>query len=221
MIKNKLIIFDLDGTLYKFTNDSFVNSGLQKKVLANAKNYIQKKLKQDQAQAQKILREIQKEYGEDISIALEKKYNCSRRDYFNEVWDISAKGIITSNANIRNILLSLREENKLLLVSDGAMVWIINALRELNILDIFEKNILSGDGKKRKSLGNRFDNLSNQYGFLSRDVVVIGDQESTDIIPARNIGFKTIYINDKKSKYADVTIENIDNIAKGIEKVFS
>ena len=140
MIKNKLIIFDLDGTLYKFTNDSFVNSGLQKKVLANAKNYIQKKLKQDQAQAQKILREIQKEYGEDISIALEKKYNCSRRDYFNEVWDISAKGIITSNANIRNILLSLREENKLLLVSDGAMVWIMNVLRELNMYIVIMYN---------------------------------------------------------------------------------
>jgi len=114
MIKNKLIIFDLDGTLYKFKNGSFINSGLQKKVLKNALSYIQKKLKQSKSQAKNTLKIIQEEYGEDISIALEEKYGCSRQDYFNEVWNISAKGIIIGDKNIKNILLELAKENTLL-----------------------------------------------------------------------------------------------------------
>ena len=220
MIKNKLIIFDLDGTLYKFKNGSFINSGLQKKVLKNALSYIQKKLKQSKSQAKNTLKIIQEEYGEDISIALEEKYGCSRQDYFDEVWNISAKGIITGDKSIKNILLDLAKKNKLLLVSDGAKVWVKNALEELNIKNIFEENILSGDGEKRKSLGNRFGEIPRRYNFSAKDIVVIGDQEKTDIIPAKKAGFKTVFIGKKQSKFADANINNIKRVVKAIESIF-
>ena len=47
MNKNKLIIFDLDGTLYKLDGGSFLNSKLNKKILKNVVKYIQKKLKKN------------------------------------------------------------------------------------------------------------------------------------------------------------------------------
>ena len=93
-------------------------------------------------------------------------------------------------------------------------------LEELNIKDIFGENILSGDGKKRKSFGNRFGEIPRRYNFSAKDIVVIGDQEKTDIIPAKKVGFKTIFIGEKQSKFADVNINNVKQFVKAVENVF-
>ncbi len=218
----KLIIFDLDGTLYKFYNGSFIGSGLQKIVLKNAKQFIMNKLNKNYQEAQNILNWIIKEYGEDISIALEEKYGILRKEYFDYVWDINAKDIIYNNLNIRNILKKIKDKYQFLLVSDGAYVWIKNALKELGIEDFFKNNILSGDGAERKSLLNRFNKIPEQYGFAPENIVVVGDQEKTDIIPANKLGFKTIFISEKyKSTVADVTIYSLNKIDKVLEQFFS
>lgn len=220
MRKDKLIIFDLDGTLYQFRGGSFRGSGLQKKVLENALKYIQSKLQKTSPEAQKILREIQRKYGEDISIALEEKYNCSRKDYFDNVWDIDAGGIIKEAGPVQNIIESLNKKYELLLVSDGAEVWIQNALKELGIKKFFLGKILSGDGEKRKSLFNRFDEISVLYNFSPGNIIVVGDQEKTDIIPAKKCGLKTIFVNQQKSKYANINIKTIRDVECSIGKVF-
>ena len=220
MKKDKLIIFDLDGTLYQFRGKSFRGSGLQKRVLENALKYIQSKLQKTLPEAQKILREIQQEYGEDISIALEEKYNCSRKEYFDNVWNIEAKGIIGEAGPVRKIIERLNKQYELLLMSDGAEVWIQNVLKELRIEEFFREKILSGDGKKRKSLFSRFDEISDLYNFSPGNIIVVGDQEKTDIIPAKKCGFKTIFINRQNSKYADVNIKKIQEAEWAIKTIF-
>ncbi len=221
MKKDKLIIFDLDGTLYKFKDGTFVSSGLQKQVLKNAIKYIQFKLKKTKKEAQKILNDIVQNYGEDISIAMEEKYNCTRRDYFDFVWDIDAKNIITGSQDMSKILRKLDREYKLALISDGAFIWIQNALIELNLIEFFEGNIFSGDGQKRKSLKNRFNDIPKQYSVLPKNIISIGDQEKTDIIPAKQLGFKTIFVsNSKKTTFADVNIDSIKKCEKAINKLF-
>lgn len=42
--QRKIIIFDLDGTLYDFKEGSFRQSDVYKKVIENTENYIAKKL---------------------------------------------------------------------------------------------------------------------------------------------------------------------------------
>jgi len=224
MRKDKLIIFDLDGTLYQFQGGSFKNSGLEKIVLKNALKYIQDRLQKTLPEAQKILQKIRREYGEDISIALEKEYNCSRKDYFDSVWNIKAKGIIRGSDSVRGIIKKLNKKYELLLISDGAEVWINNALRELDIEKYFKGRILAGDGDKRKSLGNRFNVIPAEYGFSPQDIVVVGDQEETDIIPAKECGFKTVFIGNYSgynSEFADINLKTIKKVGIAIEEVFS
>ena len=221
MKKDKLIIFDLDGTLYQFQGGSFKNSGLEKMVLKNALKYIQDRLQKTLPEAQKILQKIRDEYGEDISIALEERYNCSRKDYFDSVWNIEAKGVIRESGLVRDIIKKLNKKYALLLVSDGAEVWINNALRELGIEKYFKGRILAGDGDKRKSLGNRFSMIPKGYGFKPGDIVVIGDQEKTDIIPAKEQGLKTIFVSQRKSVYSNITIKTINEVEQAIEEVFT
>jgi FMN phosphatase YigB (HAD superfamily) len=49
----------------------------------------------------------------------------------------------------------------------------------------------------------------------------VGDQENTDIIPAKKLGINTIYINkNTKSEFADVNLVDINNLEKEIINLF-
>ena len=52
------IIFDLDGTLYKFKEGSFSKSGLQQKVLENARLYVAEKCNISKEQAEEKIKNI-------------------------------------------------------------------------------------------------------------------------------------------------------------------
>ena len=73
-LKNRLIIFDMDGTLYNFKGGSFEKSGLKKRIAENANSFVQIKLNKTKDEASKILKVLRTEYGDNISIALEEKF---------------------------------------------------------------------------------------------------------------------------------------------------
>jgi putative hydrolase of the HAD superfamily len=215
---NPLLIFDMDGTLYNFVEGSFKNSGLQKIILINALKYIMKKLRKTNVEARQILKEINKEFGEDISIALEKKYNLDRFKYFNEVWDIPDKKYIKPNPGLRKLLIDLKRKYDFAVVSDAPMIWISRVLQELKIDDIFKNRIFSGETDTRKEFGNYFPKIIQHYKVKPSNCFVVGDQEKTDILPANKMGMKTIYVNTvNRSKIADFNINNILQIKKILE----
>ncbi len=218
MLKNKLIILDMDGTLYDFKGGSFVKSGLRQKIIENAISFIQIKLNKTRQDANKILKVLEAKYGENISIALEEKFNLSRQDYFEYVWDVKPNLFIETHKNLDNLLKELNKEFKLILISDAPQVWIDNILQKLEITHLFMGEIFSGDGDSRKIFGNRFNNISQHYNILPERIISIGDQESTDIIPAHKLGFKTVFVSRKEqSLVADVNIENITKIGEVIK----
>lgn len=211
--RGKLIIFDLDGTLYELPGGSYNKSPLRRRVLANAQVYIAAKLSKTKSEARSIFAVVQKKYGEQISTGLEKDFGFSRYDYFNNVWDISTRGIVKKNKNLRKILLALRKTYNLALVSDAPQVWIRNVLTALSIQDIFRDSIFSGEGNRRKGFSNAFSNIIRSYKIRPADCIAVGDQEETDIIPAKKIGTKTIFVHrSKHSRIADANIRTIRNL---------
>ncbi len=217
----KTIIFDLDGTLYNFKEGSIKKSGLYKKILENTKKYIIKKFGKSEKEAKVLLEKILKEYGENISIALEKKFGINRYDYFSTVWDIPAKDYINAkNHKLRKILLEIQNDFDLLLLSDAPKIWIEKVLKELKINDIFESRILSGEGDTRKIFNNVFEKVIKNLKVKPKDCIVVGDQVETDIIPAKKIGIKTIFINQNKNcALADYSIKNILEIKKALKNI--
>ncbi len=218
--KNKkgLIIFDLDGTLYKLPGGSFAKSPLKKRVLANAQNFIAKKLSKSKAEAKTILGNIQEKYGEDISIGLEKEYGLSRYDYFNTAWDVSTRGVVRETKSLRKILAVLKKRYNLALVSDAPQVWINNVLKALSVQDIFRKSIFSGEGNRRKGFGNAFSSIMKEYSVGPADCIAVGDQEATDIIPAKKLGIKTVLVAGlMKSTAADLNIKSIYELSVAVK----
>lgn len=215
----KLIIFDMDGTLYNFKECSFSDSAFRKKVLSNVKEFIKNRLQKTDKEADLLLREIEKEYGESISIALENKFNVDRYDFFNIVWDISAKRYIQKNPALRILMVKLKIKYDFLLVSDSPRIWINHVLKELSINDLFENdNIYSGEGDLRKSFNNIFQEILKKYQIKPENCISIGDQEETDILPTKKLSMKTVFVNNggKESLVADYNVCSILEIEKAL-----
>lgn len=211
--RKKLIIFDLDGTLYKLNGGSFKKSGIYKKVLEKTETYIVGKLNKTKKEAKLILKTILKEYGESISIGLEEKFKIDRYVYFNMTWNIPAKKYIKINSALRSQLIGIKNNFDLALISDAPRIWINNVLKELKIEDIFTDNIFSGEGDTRKEFGNAFSRIIETLNIKPEYCIAVGDQEGTDIIPAKKIGIKTILINRQaESDVADYTIKDISEL---------
>jgi len=217
----KLIIFDLDGTLYQFKGGSFKKSGIYEKILKNTEKYIEKTLKKSKHEAGLILQDILKEYGDRISIGLEEKFRIDRYDYFNKVWDIPARQFIKSNsAFLRDTLQRVNKDFDFVLVSDAPRVWMNKVLKELKLDDIFNDRIFSGEGNVRKEFFNAFNSIKKVFNARAKECIVVGDQEETDIAPAKKSGMKTIFVNKKlKSSIADYTIQNILEIEKALKSL--
>lgn len=205
-----LILFDLDGTLYPIRGGSYRRSSLRTAVRTNACQFLAKRLRVSRAQAQHVLRDIEREYGEDISIGLERSYGIDRYEYFNAVWDIPARGIVTSAPHTRRILRELHRSFILALVSDAPRIWVTNVLRALQVQEVFRRRVFSGEGNQRKGFGNALSGVARKLGFRPHDCIVVGDQEATDIVPAKRLGMLAVFVRrTRRSRVADASITSL------------
>jgi len=199
----------MDGTLYEFKRGSFKRSGLYGAVINKTLLYISKQLKKTKIEAREILDLIMNKYGNSISIGLEKEFHIDRYDYFNFAWDIEAEKYVRFNEDIKSLLNNLKKNYNIVLLSDAPVIWINRVLEHLRIKDIFENRIFSGEGDARKELSNAFEEILKKINTKPCDCIVVGDQVNTDIVPAKKVGARTVYIGKRKNKYADYTIKTI------------
>jgi len=218
--RDKLIIFDMDGTLYEFAGGSYEQSALKPLITENALKFIEKKLSKNRFEAEQILVGVKEKYNNQISIGLEKDYNLDRYEYFDTVWNIPAKGVVEYTPGLKEAIEELAKEYKLIIVSDAPRVWINNVLTELGVRDLFGTDIFSGEGDDRKEFGNIFSKIVKNFGFVPENCISVGDQIQTDIIPAKNLGMKTILLTRQEScEEADQIIETIDGLLSAVKEI--
>lgn len=214
------ILLDLDGTLYAFPEGTFRRSRAYARIKLNAQHYVAKKLKITVQQAKNVLKSIEQSHGEEISIGLEERYDINRHDYFKAAWDIPAKKYITSPPKLRAVLIKIGRKYNMLLLSDAPKVWIDRVLHALSVADLFRNRIISGDGDERKNLGNSFNKMIKMYHLNPKKCIVVGDQEHTDIIPARALGMRTIFVhNNKTSDHANINIQSINELETALKQI--
>ncbi len=211
----KTILFDVDGTLYPF-KDGYLNSRLASEVNERAFSFVKKFLDCSYEEAKKIMLDISVIEGENISIALKNRYGISKETYFNNVWDIDPVRVIDNKVDLTSIFKYLSLKYQLIAVSDAPYVWVTKALSYLGIKDLFFA-IETGENDQSKKSKTLFSSVIEKYGLDPTLTISIGDQEETDIIPAKELGMKTVCIGE--SNFADVSVNSISNICDGISQL--
>ncbi len=213
---NKKYFFDLDGTLYQFSNSerTFAGSLLESSIRKNIIKYMVEVFWFSITHASEKYIYCQEKYWEDFSIAFEREFNIDKQDFFEYIWDIDPKECIDLDYDICELFSIFSSQAEIYIVSDAPKIWIH---RVIEFLDIWKyiHTIYSWEWDYRKTNGKLYDKINDEVWWKK---IMMWDQEESDIIYANKKWFITVYVNENwnKSKYADYNVKHIKDIWKRI-----
>ncbi len=187
----KTAIFDMDGTIYQLDgdNDGFINSTLHKIIKRNTINYFSRKENISPEEAILLIQEINTKHSH-MSLYVADHYHISRKDFFDQVWDIEPQGIVS---NFRDSIEVLKELSKtgieLILVTQAPSIWQNKVFTLMGIQNVF-KQVITAENFLNKT--EVFPNIAK--GLNPKTVIAIGDQLDSDIAPAQELGFYTFHV---------------------------
>jgi len=116
---------------------------------------------------------------------------------------------LETNPKVKLLFSELKDDFNFVVLSDAPKTWIKKVLAHLEVDSYFHDNIFSGEGDVRKEFYNAFEEIVKDLKTEADNCIVIGDQEDTDILPAKKVGLKTVYVGPAEKTEADYKINNI------------
>lgn len=212
---NRIIIFDMDGTLYDLDDVVSMNYGMQVEFLSLKKN-ISKKESVSYLAENRIFPTITKESKSAteffLQIGLDKK---EWTEYREEHFDISK--IKKENAVTDSVIYDFTKYGTLVLLTSNSFA---NTQKILDYLEIFIDNfseVICSDRfpylepfKKKRAM----EYLSEKYDVSFPSILSIGDRFSTDIQPLLDLGGKGILVkkpSSLKSLLSDLSLNRLQS----------
>jgi len=205
------LLFDMDGTIYPLQG-GFSQSPAYQEIKKRMVDFIRERNRIDDAKAKKILIGIKERYGRNVSVGIETEFGIPREEYFSSVWDIDPAAYIPKDPALRKNLELLSERFEIAILSDAPRCWINKVLEFLQIEDLFEGRIFDGQGERNKSAGSAFPWAAERLGKPPQEILMIGDEDEIDIIPAKKAGMKTAKIGAPTD--ADYCAESVAALAQ-------
>jgi putative hydrolase of the HAD superfamily len=218
MLENKLISFDLDGTL---TDANFVESVWLEGI---PKIYSEKKGVTIQNAKKTVKKEYDKVGNEklqwyDINYWI--KYfdiNIDWKDLFG-----SYKNKIRTYPDVYKTLEELEKIGKrLIIISNASTEFIEFQLSGTNIKKYFESIFsATSDFKLTKKTTKVYKKVCNDLRILPHEMIHIGDDLKFDFIVPRKLGISAFYLDRTGTKKEEYTIHNLKNLTKKIVNTFN
>lgn len=202
---NKILIFDMDGTLYQLDgkNNGYEGSSLERKVKENATKFISETENINAELAKGIFNQgLLNPIG--LSVFFSQRYQITRSDYFNIVWNINPEDILKNFETPVNTIKEMNGKNKFILLTAAPKIWQEKVVNYLELQNIFDP-VYTGEDFTSK--GQIFELISKR--FSPADVISVGDQEKTDIIPAQEFGIKGLLVKSPDEVRRLLTIINL------------
>jgi phosphoglycolate phosphatase len=208
MEKINAVIFDMDGTLYQFPNGTtFSSSPLGEAVKENVTSFIAEEFKLQDDEARLKYRELQMQYDGEMSLGLEQEFSIDRMSFFEETWGIDPENVIVPEPNLKDELAQL--SIRCALLTSAPRVWATRVLGYIDVINIFDDLIFTGEPDIRKPNPEAFRAIAKILGLDANQIVSIGDQEYSDIIPAKEVGMRTVRIGKNVQTDADFIAPNV------------
>ncbi len=191
----KTAIFDMDGTIYQLDGDNggWKNSTLQKKVKSNSAKLVSEKENITLEEAEAIIEDLNQK-GTFLSLCAVEKYGLTRKEFFDEVWNIDPSTIVNNYQEALTVLAELAKQKiELILLTQSPQVWQNNVFSYLNLHNIFAE-IHTGENYLHKT--DIFPLIAQARN--PKTVLSVGDQLHSDITPASEQGFHVFHVTSPK-----------------------
>lgn len=212
-------IFDLDGTLYNFDEKvglKYNESRFYSKIMENIYAFLEQRLNYNSEQIKETLEIADKNYNKEYSLYFEKKFNVPRYDYFEYCFNLDPNEFIKKNPELPKLFEQLQGDALILTAAPKA--WASKALDFLELTPYVGDLLITGEPNIRKPNPEVFKQALNILKSKPNDTLSVGDQEHSDIIPAKQVGMKTAIIG--KSKFADYELKNTDEMIKLVRELY-
>lgn len=208
-MKEHKIIFDMDGTLYhldKTRGQTFGASRFGADIKSNVLRFFEGQFSLSPEDAVREQDRISKKYDGEVSIGVEVEFGIPRMEYFEATWDLVPGEYIEPDPGLRSELEDL--QGRMALLTAAPRIWALRVLAFLDVEDLFEGKIFTGDPDLRKPSPAVFQMIAGELGVVPGNVFSIGDQEHSDILPAKSIGMKAVKIGPGET-IADFQAEDV------------
>ena len=218
MKEQNRFIFDMDGTLYRLDkgqSQTFAKSRFRADFLNNAYSFYMNRvglsLKDSVAEHERI----SERYDGEVSLGLEAEYGIDRYDFFANTWNLDPEEFVEIDKDLPEVLHQLK--GRVALLTAAPRIWAISVLAHLGVESIFDGRIYTGEPDERKPNPRVFQRIADDFSVPTNRIFSIGDQEHTDIVPARTIGMKTVLVGPSQDTVANYRADNV-KLAIGLLK---
>lgn len=223
----KIVIFDLDGTLYNYEkchykalrtvyDYTYKKFGIEEekfyRLYEEAKNDTKLNLKGTASCHNRIIyfKNFLQKINKDIFKYSEKLYNIYWHEFFNNM---------ELYPNVIDTFIYLKKNDIKIAISSNLTTLIqIRKIRKLKINKYINYLLTSEELGVEKPNKNMFINILNYFNVANNEVIFVGNDYKNDIIGANNIGIKSILINEnaKKDCICINSFEELLNIIKNL-----
>ncbi|MDD2565603.1 MAG: HAD family hydrolase [Candidatus Gracilibacteria bacterium] len=194
----QVIIFDMDGTLYPMDGDCFKESSIGKHIIFSYKKLIIEKMNANPFQADEYYNALlknEKTYGTSMTRVLGEQFNMTREEIIKYTWGtMNLDFIYFCENNIKKLFNIMKKKGILLfLVTSAPYIWSKKVISYLQIEDFFEKIFTAEDFSRDKTL--IFNEIIKLTKINPSNILSVGDQYNSDILPAKLLGMRTYHVN--------------------------
>jgi putative hydrolase of the HAD superfamily len=204
------LIFDMDGTLYRYDKgqeQTFTATRFYADVRSNAYGFLMERRGLSKDEAITDYERIKVKYNGEVSLGIESEYGIDRYEYLNHSWNLNPERYIEKDTDLPEMLEQLK--GRIALLTAAPRIWAMNVLAYLDIERLFEGRLYTGEPDERKPNPIVFQRIADDLEASPRNVFSIGDQEFSDIIPAKSIGMKTVLIGSSQNTVADYQAQDV------------
>ncbi len=200
----KLILFDLDETLYPRS------AKLMDAITERINRYIADQFGVPLEQAAELRRRFRSLYGTALRGMMEEGYPVNIDDYFEYVHDVELDGVLTTDPRLREMLLRIPLRRAVL--TNSNIEHALRILRHMGVDDCFERVI----DIRALSFRNKPDPLSYRIALEMLRVepheVIFVEDTPINTRAARAIGMTTILIECPPSPDADYFLDSVMDV---------
>ncbi|MCW1296330.1 MAG: HAD-IA family hydrolase [Candidatus Parvarchaeota archaeon] len=209
-MKYKLIIFDLDGTLYRIPKE------ISERFEDNIIDFYAENFCVSREDARKIRKKLKKKYG--TSAYVFKALGMENDFYLSVFGGIDPSTYIKKDEKLVEILNEIKL--KKVILTNSPKFFALKVLNAIGIdADTFDLIVTADNCEKIKPDREAFLNITKKFNISPLETIVVGDEAEKDLKMAHELGMKTVLVGRKKAPYIDFNISSIHQIRSVLEHI--